>query len=94
MFPSNDHAVLIFVESIAIIDPVCPGDGAVPADVFRNGAAMAFLERSIQPIGCRLIDLFILFFLAFGLIGLRDFIKILISTVIAGMEKNLQKFRF
>ena len=55
---------------------------------------MAFLERSIQPIGCRLIDLFILFFLAFGLIGLRDFIKILISTVIAGMEKSLQKFRF
>lgn len=90
MFPSNDHAVLIFVESIAIIDPVCPGDGAVPTDVFRNGAAMAFLERSIQPIGCRLIDLFILFFLAFGLIGLRHFIKILIAAMIAGMDEHLK----
>ena len=90
MFSSNDHAVLIFVESIAIIDPVCPGDGAVPADVFRNGAAMAFLKRSIQPIGCRLIDLFILFFLAFGLIGLRHFIKILIAAMIAGMDEHLK----
>ena len=90
MFSSDDHAILIFVESIAIIDPVCPGDGAVPADVFRNGAAMAFLKRSIQPISCRLIDLFILFFLAFGLIGLRHFIKVLISTVIAGMNEHLK----
>ena len=90
MFSSDDHAILIFVESIAIIDPVCPGDGAVPADVFRNGAAMAFLERSIQPIGCRLIDLFILFFLALGLIGLRHFIKIFISTMIAGMDEHLK----
>ena len=90
MFSSNNHAVLIFVESIPIINPIRSWNRAVLAEVFRNGTAMTFRKQSIQAVGRCLIFLLFLFFCTRFFICINYVIEILIAAVIAGVDEHLK----